>query len=200
MYEALEGTLLAAIAAGGVYALTQQQPEPLLTPASTRFDWRWPDRFRPGHRRQVEDAAEIEADDFLGELHDAGAGEGAALPEQPLPDPGPARHRHPSGPGRHRRPGPLTLNRAGLPSSSATVPVTPAPGKPPWAAVQLAAEPVLTADQLPPVPPAPEGPEPLRVYEGPDQQDPPTGVLRVRDVLDAGLGDYLGHLPEYPRD
>ena len=94
----------------------------------------------------------------------------------------------------------MTLSRADLPSSTGTIPVAPAPGKPPWDAVKLSAEPVLTAEQLPPVPPAPGEPKPLRVYEGPEQQDPPTGVLRVRDVLEAGLGDYLGKLPEYPED
>jgi hypothetical protein len=210
MYEALEGTLLAAIAAGGVYALTRQPDPELLVPEPFTLSLRWPDRFRPGHRRAVEDAAALEADTFIGELHD----------NDPAPEPPPdgARHRHPAGPGRHRRPGPMTLSRADLPSSEETIERAPVPGHPPWDAVQAQPEQISlrTCNQsswqtfdLPDRPALgpeaavtkdPPPPPPLRVYEGPEQEDPPTGVWRVRDVLDGDLGGYLSELPEYPED
>lgn len=189
MYEALEGTLLAVLAAGGVYALTHQ-PEPLLTPEPLTFTVRWPERFRPSRRRRAEEAAGAEADSFISELHD---------------DTPAARHRHPPGPGRHRRGEPMKLSHGDLPSVNETVPVAPAPGHAPWEAVQLhdcsapAAHQRLALPQPEPLP-EPKKPRPLRVYEGPDQQDPPTGVLSLREVLEASLGDYLNDLPEYPKD
>lgn len=185
---------LCAISAS--YILLPREPLPVLIAAEPHpRPWlHWPDRFRPGHHRAAETAGEEEADTFIQELRDAGEG---------VPQPGPGPVHSPPGQqrdrsaGRHRAPGPPNqkIRKGDLPSSRRTVPVVITPGKPPWppaeaalqAGPQLAAEPAVTHRR---------SHEP-RPYTGPDQEDPPTSVWSVREVLDSGLGDYLNRLPRY---